>query len=395
MSSTKESKYERVEKVAVDRDGRTVVREITVDRGQEDPGMNYQDRRPANLVSGAPTGHVPYVASVTREGRQVLEEDRRSSSSSASSETVEVNKNRPSSGQFVESGLATASRAGGGGEFGSSTKITTTTTTSRYPVTGGGRIDSRNVESRNLQESRIAESERSSILRGGEEVQLDPRPVEILNQRTLVAADEPEILPPPPPLPRTVPIQPHREVREEHEVIRHEVHSRAAMPDSVITIPVTRIAAQMESTRSGRTFTEDRELTIPAPVVAPPIPAMQHVDFSGGASAEIHATTDVRLATEVAEISDMGPEEYARYREKVEALARQHELETSRKAAEYRNEVEHDAELIRQTLERQHIRDIEFRKNMVEAAVERQQVHNEWSNALMACLLDCLISGLV
>nr|WBQ85701.1 CAHS 6a [Acutuncus antarcticus] len=129
----------------------------------------------------------------------------------------------------------------------------------------------------------------------------------------------------------------------------------------------------MESTRSGVTFTDDRALTIPAPVVAPQIHGMtQSMHLTGGASAEIHATTDVNLATE-SQLKDMGPEEYERYRMKVESLARQQELELSQKASTYRNQVEKDAELIRQTLERQHIRDIEFRKDMVEASVDRQQ----------------------
>nr|WBQ85708.1 CAHS 6a [Macrobiotus sp. 1 JF-2022a] len=69
----------------------------------------------------------------------------------------------------------------------------------------------------------------------------------------------------------------------------------------------------------------------------------------------------------------MAPEEYERYRQRVEELARQHEAEASAKASQYRQQVEQDAELIRKTLERQHIRDIEFRKDMVESAVDRQQ----------------------
>nr|WBQ85703.1 CAHS 6e [Paramacrobiotus richtersi] len=48
-------------------------------------------------------------------------------------------------------------------------------------------------------------------------------------------------------------------------------------------------------------------------------------------------------------------------------------MDTAQRAAMYRNQVEADAELIRRTLERQQIRDIEFRQKMVETSVDRQQ----------------------
>nr|WBQ85705.1 CAHS 6d [Paramacrobiotus richtersi] len=96
------------------------------------------------------------------------------------------------------------------------------------------------------------------------------------------------------------------------------------------------------------------------------------VQGSGGTSAEIHASTNVDLLAN-AQLAGQSPEEYARYRAGVEQLARQHEVETAQKADAYRHQVEADAELIRRTLERQHVRDIEFRKDMVSTAVDRQQ----------------------
>lgn len=44
--------------------------------------------------------------------------------------------------------------------------------------------------------------------------------------------------------------------------------------------------------------------------------------------------------------------------QQVEALAREDERDAGLRAAEYRTEVERDAETIRQILERQHIRDL-------------------------------------
>jgi len=74
-----------------------------------------------------------------------------------------------------------------------------------------------------------------------------------------------------------------------------------------------------------------------------------------------------------AEITQLGPEEYTRYCDKVEKLGQLHEFATAQKAAGYRVEVEHDADLIRQTLERQHVRDIEFRTEIIESSIERQE----------------------
>lgn len=162
----------------------------------------------------------------------------------------------------------------------------------------------------------------------------------------------------------------------------HEVHETLVSPPSathqvdVISVPVHRMdTSRMAHERSGYTYTQDKEINIAGPMLAPPIPSGTHdllVQGSGGAHAEIHSSTNVDLLS-MEEVDKLGPEEYARYRAKVEDLARQHEADVAGKAAQYRNLVEADAELIRRTLERQHIRDIEFRKDMVESSVDRQQ----------------------
>nr|WBQ85707.1 CAHS 6b [Macrobiotus polonicus]WBQ85709.1 CAHS 6a [Macrobiotus polonicus] len=133
--------------------------------------------------------------------------------------------------------------------------------------------------------------------------------------------------------------------------------------------------ARLEHVRSGITYTDNKMMTVPGPMLAPPIQSGTSellAQGSGGTSAEIHASTNVDLLTNV-NMDTMAPEEYERYRQRVEDLAAQHASESAEKAAQYRNQVEQDAELIRRTLERQHIRDIEFRKDMVESAVDRQQ----------------------
>lgn len=344
--ASKESKYERVETVNVDSDGTTLVKNIGEDRGKEDPGMNFQDKRPTDLVPGAQSGLVPatYVEShpTDRAGqrlREHLNESERLRSSKSSTHSTHSSSSKSSG--FVEPSLKYRGEIGPIGKNGEF--VSSSTRQSSSSISSGN--DNASLASRNSNNVTGVTTQRTTVV----------------TESSLQGIGAQ----------RSVPIQPHQQ-REDHEVIQHESHSRAP-ETTVVTIPTTRFeSAQLESTRSGRTFTEDKELTIPAPVVAPQIHAHQQVNLSGGTSATIHATTDLHLASE-AQINDMGPEEYARYRAKVESLARQHEEETSRKAAAYRNEVEADAELIRQTLERQHMRDIEFRKDMVETAVDRQQ----------------------
>lgn len=74
--STQEYKYERVERIDVDRAGNAQLVDVGEDRGKEDPALNYQDKRPPALVavppalvpaasvgsvSGASVGSVPVI----------------------------------------------------------------------------------------------------------------------------------------------------------------------------------------------------------------------------------------------------------------------------------------------------------------------------------------------
>jgi hypothetical protein len=450
MDTTKEVKYERVEKVDVDKGGSIHVKDVREDRGKEDPGMNYQDKRPANLVPGASAGVVPNLSETELRNRSNISSSASGfvepslirnkgagefttvhESSSSSSQTSSGTGSTISGGtgaRNMESSLASSGahrmagsdasslrssgatgaargmessmastetrRMVGSGETSSLRSGDSSTHSSIHrsqhgtmggvgpdvtTISGGGAARGMESSMASSETRRMAGSDTSSIRSGDTSVSSSiPRShhgitggagpgVTLTNQRTTVVTEQLEGIG----QYRTVPILPHRE-HQEREVIHHESHSRAP-ETTVITIPINRFeSANMESTRTGRTYTEDKVLTIPAPVIAPQIHGMTNLDLSSGTSAEIHATSDIHLATE-AQIKDMGPEEYARYRQKVEELARQHEMETSKKAAEYRTEVERDAELIRQTLERQHIRDIEFRKDLVESAVDRQQ----------------------
>ena len=57
--SGKETKFERVEKSHLDSTGNVTSREVTEDRGGEDPGMNFKDARNASLVPDDKLGMAP------------------------------------------------------------------------------------------------------------------------------------------------------------------------------------------------------------------------------------------------------------------------------------------------------------------------------------------------
>lgn len=62
-----------------------------------------------------------------------------------------------------------------------------------------------------------------------------------------------------------------------------------------------------------------------------------------------------------------------RYHREQNAIAKQHEKELEKKTEAYRKQAEHEAEKIRNQLEKQHGRDIEFRKDLVDQAIEKQK----------------------
>ncbi|GAV06915.1 CAHS14 [Ramazzottius varieornatus] len=316
--ANKEAKYERVEKIDVDKAGHTNLRDVREDRGGEDPALNFQDKRPAGLVPGAAVGMIPTQSSETEV---------RSASSLSSGRASDQYAGRTSSMSSHTSGSSTV-----GSHTHGSIRHDSASMDSGVASGGAGAYS--------YQRTEVTSTSGAGPRLGG-------------LQRTVI-----------------VPPGPHSQIHEQTDIIRHKTATQSET--HMIQVPVTTFGStNMESVRTGYTVTEDKPLTIAAPVLAQPIHTRLDVQLGGGASAEIHAGTTVDLSA--IQGQDLGPEEYARYRAKVEALAREDEREAGLRAAEYRTEVERDAETIRQILERQHIRDLEFRREMIEHQVDRQE----------------------
>lgn len=90
-------------------------------------------------------------------------------------------------------------------------------------------------------------------------------------------------------------------------------------------------------------------------------------------AARISGGSSGAVVTESAELRQKSLKEQENYAREQEAIARHHEKELEKKTEEYRKTAEAEAERIRKELEKQHARDIEFRKDVVESAIDRQK----------------------
>ncbi|XP_055334646.1 cytosolic-abundant heat soluble protein 94205-like [Paramacrobiotus metropolitanus] len=133
-----------------------------------------------------------------------------------------------------------------------------------------------------------------------------------------------------------------------------------------------------ETVHSGYTHTEVR-----APVVAPAPPIVatnvaglaEEVVGKGftASAARITSTSQEASLTPSPQLQEAARRDEERYQRERDAIAMQHEKDLERKTEAYRKTAEAEAEKIRKELEKQHARDVEFRKDLVDTSIQRQK----------------------
>nr|WBQ85733.1 CAHS 8a [Paramacrobiotus richtersi] len=76
---------------------------------------------------------------------------------------------------------------------------------------------------------------------------------------------------------------------------------------------------------------------------------------------------------EIPELAEEARRDFAAKTREQEMLSAQYEKEVEKKTEAYRKQQEAEADKIRKELEKQHLRDVEFRKEIVELAIENQK----------------------
>jgi len=76
---------------------------------------------------------------------------------------------------------------------------------------------------------------------------------------------------------------------------------------------------------------------------------------------------------ETREMREKARRDQEKYAREQAAIAAEHEKSLAMKTDKYRKETEEEAEKIRMELEKQHARDVDFRKDLVESEIERQK----------------------
>jgi len=139
-------------------------------------------------------------------------------------------------------------------------------------------------------------------------------------------------------------------------------------------------AANQQSSEKEAINTTHVHVQASVPLVAPQPPIIAlgadiSKDLAGltNSIAVITAETNKLSLAPNKEILDRAAREDEQVRRELEKIAEAYEKEVGRKSEQYRQQTEAEAHKIRKMLEEQHFRDIAFRQQIVDAAIERQK----------------------
>lgn len=131
---------------------------------------------------------------------------------------------------------------------------------------------------------------------------------------------------------------------------------------------------QVEHSSYTRTDIRAPMINMPTPFISSTIGAQDLIGegFQASVSRITGGSEEMRIEDYPQLIEEAKRDEDAKYREQ-QLMNQQFEKELDRKTEAYRKTQEAETEWIRKELEKQHLRDVEFRKELMEQAIENQK----------------------
>nr|P0CU51.1 RecName: Full=Cytosolic-abundant heat soluble protein 107838; Short=CAHS 107838; AltName: Full=Tardigrade-specific intrinsically disordered protein CAHS 107838; Short=TDP CAHS 107838 [Paramacrobiotus richtersi] len=115
-------------------------------------------------------------------------------------------------------------------------------------------------------------------------------------------------------------------------------------------------------------------VNLPAPFFSTSFSAQEILGEGFQASiSRISAVSEELSSIEIPELAEEARRDFAAKTREQEMLSANYQKEVERKTEAYRKQQEVEADKIRKELEKQHLRDVEFRKDIVEMAIENQK----------------------